>query len=146
MRLILAAILSLPLMAQPGGGWRGGRAAGAQGEAAIAALPVVEISGVIAGVHISRGQGMPYLEVKHGSETTVLYLGAMHYLIAENFNPKAGQQITAKGYRAEDGVIGIQVTLPAEKKTLKLRDEHGWPVWRGPAGRAVTNGGGGASK
>jgi hypothetical protein len=101
----------------------------------IATLPVVEISGVIASVHIDFGQGMPYLEVKHGEETTPVYLGAMHYLIAENFNPKAGQQITAKGYRSGDTIIGIVVTLPGEKKTLKLRDEKGWPLWRGPAWR-----------
>ena len=51
----------------------------------------------------------------------------MHYLISENFNPKAGQQITAKGYKKTDSVIGIEVSLTAEKKTLKLRDERGWP-------------------
>ncbi|MBS1858765.1 MAG: hypothetical protein JST11_25565 [Acidobacteria bacterium] len=153
MRLILftMAMLTLPLAAQPGRGWRGGAGAGAgagQGEPAVALLPVVEISGVVSSVHIGFGQGMPYLEVKHGEEMSRVYLGAMHYLIAENFNPKAGQQITAKGYRSGDSLIGIQVTLPAEKKTLKLRDEKGWPLWRGPGwrqGPADTKGGNGAS-
>ena len=137
MRLIPATLvfLAVTLSAQPGGGWHGGRGARGQGEAPIASLPIVEISGVVDSVHISPGQGMPYLEVKGGSETTRLYLGAMHYLIAENFNPKAGQQVTAKGYRAEDGVIGITVTLTGEKKTLKLRDEHGRPLWRGGPAR-----------
>ena len=96
---------------------------------------MVDVDGVIAVVHISPGEGMPYLDVKRGGETTRVYLGAMHYLISENFNPKTGQQVTAKGYKMTDGVIGIQVSLPAEKKTLKLRDDKGWPLWRGGPGR-----------
>lgn len=112
------------------GGMRGTAAA-----APIAANPVVEIGGTISEVHIALGQGMPYVEVKKGSETTRLYLGAMHYLIAQDFNPKTGQQVLAKGYKITGGVVGIQVTLPAEKKTLKLRDENGWPLWRGGRGR-----------
>jgi hypothetical protein len=109
---------------------------GAQTEAAppVASNPVVELSGVIAEVHISPGQGMPYVAVKKDGHAVRIYLGAMHYLIAENFNPKTGQTITAKGYKVEDGVVGILVTLPAEKKTLKLRDEKGWPLWRGGMG------------
>jgi hypothetical protein len=99
--------------------------------------PIIEIKGVISRVHISPGQCMPYLEVKQGGEVTRLYLGAMHYLISENFNPKAGQQITAKGYKTTDSVIGIEVSLTAEKKTLKLRDERGWPLWRGGGWRST---------
>ncbi|MDE3167256.1 MAG: hypothetical protein KGN36_15750 [Acidobacteriota bacterium] len=138
MRTILFTwlLMALPLAAQPGRGWHGDAGAG-QGEPPIASLPVVEIAGVVAGVHLGFGQGMPYVEVKQGEETTRVYLGAMHYLIAENFNPKAGQQITAKGYRSGDSIIGIVVTLPQEKKTLKLRDEKGWPLWRGPAWRGA---------
>jgi hypothetical protein len=99
----------------------------------IAANPIVEVSGAISEVRIAAGQGMPYIEVKKGTETTRLYLGAMHYLIAQDFSPKTGQQVSAKGYKMADGVVGIQVTLIAEKKTLKLRDEKGWPLWsRGP--------------
>jgi hypothetical protein len=30
-----------------------------------------------------------------------------------------------------DSVVGIEVSLPAEKKTLKLRDSKGWPLWSG---------------
>jgi hypothetical protein len=98
-----------------------------QGAAPIAANPVVEIKGVVKQVHISRGQGMPYLEVG----ATKVYLGSMRYLIAENFNPKAGQDVVVKGYKTGDSVVAIEVTLPAEKKTLKLRDAQGRPLWRG---------------
>ena len=129
-------LTALTLNAQPGPG--GCCACGmgkATGAAPIAGNPVVEVTGTIAEVHIGAGQGMPYVEVRKGGETTRLYLGAIHYLIAQDFNPKTGQQISAKGYKVADGAIGIQVSLPAEKKTVKLRDEKGWPLWRGGQGR-----------
>ena len=133
--LILPALLAVSIWGQtrPQACCMAGTGSGAA--APIASNPVVEIDGVVAEVHIGRGQGMPYLDVKRGAETTLLYLGAMHYLIAENFNPKTGQQVSAKGYKMTDGVIGIQVSLPSEKKTLKLRDDKGWPLWRGGPGR-----------
>jgi hypothetical protein len=130
--LTLAALLAMPAEAQPGRSrccMGSGEQTGAG--APVASQPVVQIDGVISEVHISPGQRMPYLEVKRSSEVIRLYLGAMHYLIAENFNPKAGQRVTAKGYKMTDSVIAIEVTLPTEKKTLKLRDEKGRPLWSG---------------
>ena len=62
-------------------------------------------------------------------------LGPIHYLIAESFSPKTGQEVTVKGYKQTDNVIAIQVTLTQEKRTLKLRDDNGWPLWRGGAWR-----------
>jgi hypothetical protein len=131
--LLLALMLGAQTKGQEccmGGGMRG-----AAGTAPIAGNPVVEVSGTISEVHIGVGQGMPYVDVKKGSDTTRLYLGAMHYLIAQDFSPRTGQQVLAKGYKMADGVVGIQVSLPAEKKTLKLRDEKGFPLWRGGPGR-----------
>lgn len=93
--------------------------------------PVVEIKGVIKQVNIGRGQGMPNLDVQHAGGVTKVQLGSMRYLIAENFNPKAGQQVVVKGFKSTDVVLAIEVTLPAEKKALKLRDEQGRPLWRG---------------
>lgn len=127
--------IAMPLAAQMGMG--GGRCCmtGNQPQAAaaapVASNPVVDIAGVVGQVQIARGQGMPYLEVKHGGDTTKVYLGPMPYLIAEDFNPKTGQEVEVKGYKQTDSVIAIQVTLTQEKKTLKLRDDKGWPLWRG---------------
>ncbi len=129
--------LAIPLAAQMGRGWGGGRccAAGNQWQAGspapIAANPVVDISGVIGLVQIVPGEGTPYLEVKHGNETTKVYLGPMHYLIAQDFSPKTGQEVSLTGYKQTDSVVAIQVTLSQEKKTLKLRDDSGRPLWRG---------------
>lgn len=122
----LAVTVSLmPLHAQPGGGAR------RSGSAPISASPVVEHKGVIRQVHISRGAGMPYLDVQKGDETIRVYLGSIRYLIAENFNPKSGQDVAVRGYQLADSVVAIEVTLPSEKKTLKLRDSKGWPLWSG---------------
>ncbi len=123
--LAISALLAMSLLAQTGD------------KAPIASNPIVDVTGVIAEVHISPGQGMPYLMVKQGNGQLRLYLGSMRYLIGENFNPKSGQQVVAKGYKVNDYVIGIQVTLPSEKKTLKLRDEKGWPLWRGGPWRSA---------
>ena len=79
---------------------------------------------------------MPYFELKHGAETTRVYLGPMPFLIAENFNPKTGQEVAVKGYKLEDRIIAAQVTFVAGKRTVKFRDERGWPVWRGGFGGA----------
>lgn len=119
--LLLAVLTAMPAAAQA-------RAAAA---APVASNPIVEIKGVVGQVQIARGEGMPYIEVKRAKESTRVYLGAMHYLIAEDFNPKTGQGVTVRGYKLSDSVVAIQVTLPGEGKTLKFRGENGWPLWRG---------------
>ena len=133
MRRILMAVLAVAAGAHAQMGPRGGPCCTEcpAGSAAIAGNPVVELSGTIDSVQIAPGQGMPYLEVKTAKATTRVYLGSMRYLIAENFAPKAGQEVAVKGYQVNDTVIASQVSLTAEKKTLKLRDENGRPLWRG---------------
>jgi len=97
---------------------------------------IVEIKGTIQTVSVAPGQGMPYLEVSAGKETTRVLLGSMRYLMAENFNPKAGEPVEIRGYKTGDQVAAISVTLPRQKTTLKLRDAEGRPLWRGgPGGR-----------
>lgn len=100
-----------------------------------AAGKLIELTGAVGQIHIAPGQGMPYLELKHGAETTRVYLGPMPFLIAENFNPKTGQELAVKGYKVDDRVIASQITFTTEKRTVKFRDEQGWPVWRGGFGR-----------
>jgi hypothetical protein len=94
----------------------------------------VEMKGRIARVQITPGEGTPYVEVKTGDRTAKLYLGAMRYLLVQGFNPKVGDEMTAKAYPVADGYVAASVTL-AGGKTLVLRDEDGRPVWRG-GGRA----------
>jgi len=132
---VLAAVATLlPLRAQPGSGAGNcctGRGAQTSGGAPISVNPVVDVKGVIKQVHISQGQGMPYLDVQQSGGTVKLYLSSMRYLISENFNPRAGQEMTARGYKTSESITAIEITLTSEKKTLKLRDEKGWPLGRG---------------
>lgn len=103
----------------------------------IASNPVVEIKGTITKVQAAPGRGMPFLEMQSGAGTTKVLLGAMRYLMRENFNPKAGSEVEVRGYKTADQVVAISVTLPGENKTLKLRDERGYPVWMGGHGRGA---------
>jgi hypothetical protein len=98
---------------------------------------LVEVSGAVEQIHIVPGQGMPYLVVKRGAELIRVYLGPMPFLLVENFNPKAGHEVIVKGYKTADWLLAAQITLVAEKRTVKFRDEHGWPLWRGGFGRGA---------
>jgi hypothetical protein len=129
--LLIPALMAVPLAAQQGmrGGCCAGQGMGPASQAPIASNPVVELSGNVGEIHIARGQGTPYLEVKQGNVVTKVYLGPMHYLISNDFSPKTGQDISVKGYKQNDTVVAKEVTL--EKKTLKFRDDQGRPLWRG---------------
>lgn len=96
------------------------------------ANPVLEIKGRIVKVGIAPGQGMPSLEVKADSgKTWKVRLGSMRYLMEQNFNPKAGQEVIVKGFQLDDDLIASSVTLTETKQTIRLRDENGMPLWRG---------------
>ena len=102
------------------------------GPAPITGAPLLEIRGTITEVRISPGRGMPSLVVKHDSEESVLFLGSMRYLMAQDFNPKVGDEVVAKAYKTSTGLLAVSVTLPQTKKTIRLRDDSGRPLWRGP--------------
>jgi hypothetical protein len=105
-------------------------------KAPIASNPALEISGEITRVGLSRGEGTPSLDVKTtAGKTWKVRLGSMRYLMEQNFNPRAGQQAAVKGYKiADDELVAETVTLPETKKTIRLRDENGYPLWRGRMG------------
>jgi len=109
--------------------------ASAQQRAPATVAAVIDVKGVIQRVQISPGQGMPYLEVKRDNQSTKVFLGSMRYLIEQDFNPKVGEQVFVHGYKMGNDVIAASVTMVATGRTLKLRDENGWPLWRGGAGR-----------
>ena len=131
--IFFTAVVALPLEAQPGA-CCGASPSDQMAPPATSGKPV-DMTGTVGQIHIVAGQGMPYFELKRGGEITRVYLGPMRFLIAENFNPKAGQEVAVKGYKLQDRVVASQVTFVAEKRTVKFRDEKGWPVWRGGFGR-----------
>jgi hypothetical protein len=98
--------------------------------APIASNAIVEVKGKITKVQLIPGQGMPSLEVDQGGQTSKVILGSMRYLMQQNFNPKAGDTVSVRGYRAGTEIYAIEVGL-AGGASLRLRDDAGWPVWQG---------------
>ena len=90
----------------------------------------VEVKGTIQRVQVTPGQGMPYLELMKDKKVQRVMLGSMRYLMEHNFNPKAGQVATVRGFLVEELIIAQSVSIPAEKVTIQLRDENGVPLWR----------------
>ncbi len=114
-----------------------------QQKSPLADNPVVDFRGKIQKVQLTPGQGTPYLEVSAAGKTTKVILGSMRYLMDKDFNPKAGQEVLGRGYKVGEDVYAILAELPAENKTLKLRDENGYPLWiRGRHGQGKGYGGG----
>lgn len=97
----------------------------------VASNPTVMVEGKIQKVQITPGQGMPFIELQSGESTVKVFLGPVRFLMEQDFNPKAGMTVRVKGYRMNPDIVAISVTIPSEKRTLKLRDEKGWPMWRG---------------
>ncbi len=91
----------------------------------------VEIRGTIQQAQILPGQGMPYLVVNSANKPVRVYLGSMRYLIEQNFNPKVGQEVSVRGFQVQDGVVAATVAITGSDRVLKLRDDNGWPLWRG---------------
>lgn len=101
-----------------------------KGMATLARQPKVELKGVIEKVQIAPGLGQPFLEVRNSEGLHRVALGSMRYLMENNFNPKAGEQVVVKGYRLETEIVAALVELPAAKTVIRLRDEDGYPLWR----------------
>jgi hypothetical protein len=97
------------------------------------------IAGVITKVRIIPGGGPPLLEIRDdSSQTWTIILGAFHFLIREDFRPKAGQRVEVIAiHRNGLQAFARKVTLPEQGKTLILRDREGRPMW-GPGGRSLS--------
>jgi hypothetical protein len=102
------------------------------------AQPPVEIRGRIARVNAGPAEGMPSLEVEVDGRVWRVWLGSLRYLIENDFNPRAGQLVIVRGIRPgadREEAWAVAVTLVEQKRTLRLRDESGRPLWRGRKGR-----------
>ncbi len=134
---VLTVTIPLAAYAQgPPGRGRGRMCAqqNAMAQAPIASNPVVDVKGKITKVQIAPGTGMPFLEIDQNGQSVKVFLGSMRYLMQQNFNPKAGEEVEVKGYKGTDWVVASAVTLVTGNRTLKLRDDKGFPVWGGCGG------------
>src|SRR5581483_11302356 len=86
---------------------------------------LTELRGQVAAVQLTPGMGMPSVTVKTGDETKVVYLGSMRYLMVQGFNPKVDAEIEIKAFQVNGRYFAASVTLPAENKTIELRDSSG---------------------
>jgi len=103
-----------------------------------AAQGPVEIRGRILRVNAGPEQGMPSLEVEAEGRTFRVWLGSMRYLIENDFNPKAGEQVVIRAFRPfadRPEAWAAAITLVQQRRTLRLRDDSGRPLWRGGPGR-----------
>ena len=109
-------------------------------ESPMAGNPKVEIKGRIEKIEITMGEGMPYLRVKTATGTEQVILGSVRYLLEQDFNAKAGDDVVVKGYKVAGTIVAITVTLVSKGKVLKLRDDEGRPVWRRGRNAAAAKG------
>ncbi|MBL8241888.1 MAG: hypothetical protein JNM66_30970 [Bryobacterales bacterium] len=99
-----------------------------------AALEILEIRGTIASVNLAPG-GMPSIAVNtaNGRQWNVR-LGSIRYLIARDFNPKAGQSVVVRGFEQQGaGLVATSVECVQTRQKIVLRDSNGMPLWRGGA-------------
>jgi hypothetical protein len=103
-----------------------------QAQAPLASYPRTALKGTVTRVLTFEQPGQPpSLELKTSDGTRVrVVLGSFRYLMENDFNPKAGAVLRVIGYNVDKEVIAREVTLESEKRTLRLRDENGRPLWR----------------
>lgn len=95
-----------------------------------AAAGIVEISGEITAVNLTPG-GMPSVEVASGGSRKTIRLGSIRYLMANNFNPKAGQKVTVRALDLEGvGLAAVSIENRQSGQRLVLRDDDGRPRWQ----------------
>jgi hypothetical protein len=115
-------------------------------KAPVTVNPIVDIQGKIVSLKMMPGQGMPVMEVDALRARPIpVWLGSMRYLMEQKFSPKVGDQVKVQGYsirnqNQEEEIVAIQVKLGDQ--VLKLRDENGWPAWRGGPGLGMGPGAG----
>lgn len=117
--LVSAALLMLPLWAV-----QDARSGGCRAQ-------MLRIKGTIEKILLAPAAGMPSLEVRRDNGSERILLGSMRYLMEQNFNPVAGDEVVVEGIRSGDWILAIRLEIPARNVRLELRDEHTCaPKWR----------------
>jgi hypothetical protein len=108
---------------------------------------IVELRGTVSSVELARGSGEGVaqrgclLHVKTEERGVIpVRLGPMRYLMEHSFSPRAGDEVSIRGYRLStneesDEIVALSVDLPGRNQKLELRDERGRPVWSDHHGR-----------
>jgi hypothetical protein len=123
LKTAVAGAVLMALLALPGSGQvRRGAGRGAQ--------EPVELKGQITNIRLAAGS-VPSVTIAAAQGAVEVHLGSMAYLVTNGFNPKLGEQAVIKALHTANGYVAVVITLPAQKVTLRLRDDEGRPIWRG---------------
>ncbi|MBT3349980.1 MAG: hypothetical protein HOJ95_13880 [Nitrospinaceae bacterium] len=148
--LVLAGVVSVAVLtmslvssAQPGGGWGrgggrgwGGAPCGRTGPVHFDSSSLETLKGKVVSLETVGGYGrwpMNTLKIETGGKTTSILLGPDFYLTAQKFSPKAGDEavvLASKTVNRGD-VTHIAKSVTVGGTTTALRDEAGFPTWRG---------------
>lgn len=136
---VLSALMATPVLAGPGGNWRGSGGWGTGGAYQRLYNPaaVETISGEVVSIDkLTPRKGMSYgmhALVKTDKESITVHLGPGWYLERQDTKIGKGDAIEVKGSRIT--FQGKPAIIAAEIKkgeaVLKLRDDNGHPVWAG---------------
>ena len=90
---------------------------------------IVDLKGKITRVELTPGRDLPFMEVKADSGNVVrVQLASLRYLMEQDFNPKVSQLVTVRGFMEAGQFVAISVSLPAQRKHYRLRDDAGRPA------------------
>lgn len=139
--LVTVFTMSLISSADPGGGWgRGGGWAGAPcagaGPVHFDSSSLETLKGKVVSVDAVGGFGrwpMKALKIESEGKAINILLGPDFYLATQKFSAKAGDEVTVLASRAVNrgDVTHIAKSVTVGGTTTALRDETGFPVWRG---------------
>lgn len=149
--LTLILALALPVLAQPRGLGRGG-GPGAMGprfynpqtvttvKGQVESLSTYPMMGARAG---RRGLMCQGLVLKTDKGNITVHLGPPGYVSQQGLTVKKGDTLVVTGSKVTQNQHPVLLAAEIKKnsQTLKLRDEQGFPLWRGPGRRGVGRGG-----
>ncbi len=115
-------------------GCRGGDCAGVR---AYSPVTLETVSGEVIEVYQATSrQGYKsglHLLLKANEETIDVHLGPVSYIEGQNFNFEPGDTLEIKGDLLNDSQMPTMIAIEVKKgnDTLTLRDDDGFPMWRG---------------
>ena len=131
--LSLGLLIAAPAVAQPAPGGAGGD----WGPDTYDVATLMTVQGQVVAVdrvEAEKGMGAGvHVQVQTDNGKVSVHLGPAWYIDKQKTQIAVGDSITATGSRVEVGGKSAVVAAEVRKgdKTLKLRDQNGYPVWGG---------------
>jgi hypothetical protein len=102
---------------------------------------VVQLTGTASQVAIRSSVGPSMLRLNTAEESLTVILGPSWYLFEMGADVRNGDTLTVEGAKMKDRqgqvyLVASHLTNHRTNKTLELRDEAGWPRWKGKPSKA----------